>query len=144
LALALDPEQTGAKEGKEAALARSQQAQNRAQQGREADQLYNAGVEAWSAGDLGLAATRFREVLKLSPDDAEAQKALAAVRRKLDERADKDRLDAANLVEEARKLETRGAPEEALKRYERALAKDPAHAEAAQAKARLLAELKAP
>lgn len=144
LALALNPEQEGAVEGKQAALNRAAKAKNRAQQSQEADKLYNAGVEAWSAGDLGLAASRFRDVLKISPEDAEAQKALVAVRRKLDERAEKDRLDAVHLVEEARNLESRGAPEEALRRYERALAKDPSQSEAAKAKERLLAELKAP
>ena len=144
LALALDPDQEGAVEGKQAALNKAAKAKSRAQQSQEADKLYNAGVEAWSAGDLGLAASRFRDVLKLAPDDAEAQKALMAVRRKLDERAEKDRLDAVHLVEEARNLENRGAPEEALKRYERALVKDPSQGEAAKGKERLLAALKAP
>lgn len=144
LALALDPEQEGAAEGKQAALNKAAKAKSRAQQSQEADRCYNAGVEAWSAGDLGLAASRFRDVLKLAPDDAEASQALNAVRRKLDERAEKDRTDAIHLVEEARNLENRGAPEEALKRYERALAKDPGQGEAAKAKERLLAELKAP
>ena len=144
LALAMDPELAAAQAGKQAALQRSSQAKNQASQRREADKLYNAGVEAWSAGDLGLAASRFRDVLKIDEKDPEALKALQAVRRKLDERADKDRLDASRLVEEGRTLETRGAPEEALKRYERALTKDPAQAEAAKAKERLLAELKAP
>ena len=144
LAVAMDPELLAAQAGKQAALQRSSQAKNQASQRREADKLYNAGVEAWSAGDLGLAASRFRDVLKIDEKDPEALKALQAVRRKLDERADKDRLDASRLVEEGRTLETRGAPEEALKRYERALTKDPGQAEAAKAKERLLAELKAP
>jgi tetratricopeptide (TPR) repeat protein len=144
LALAVDPELAEAQSGKQAALQKAVQAKSSASQRREADRLYNAGVEAWGSGDLGLAASRFRDVLKLAPEDAEAQKALAAVRKKLDERVEKDRADAVRLVEEGRTLETRGAPEEALKRYQRALAKDPAQAEAAQAQTRLLAEMKAP
>jgi tetratricopeptide (TPR) repeat protein len=144
LALAMDPEMTEAQSGKQAAQQKAVQAKSSASQRREADKLYNAGVEAWGTGDLGLAASRFRDVLKLAPGDAEAQKALSAVRRKLDERVEKDRTDAVHLVEEGRTLETRGAPEEALKRYQRALAKDPAQSEAAQAQTRLLAELKAP
>ena len=144
LALAMDPDLTEAHSGKQTALQKASQAKNKAGQRREADRLYNAGVEAWGSGDLGLAASRFREVLNLDADDPEAQKALQSVRRKLDERVEKDRVDGARLVEEGRTLETRGAPEEALKRYERALIKDPAQAEAAKAKERLLVELKAP
>jgi tetratricopeptide (TPR) repeat protein len=144
LALALDPESEEAQEGRRAAQQRAVRAQNVASQRHEADRLYNAGVDAWGQGDLGLAASRFREVLKLVPGDPEAQKALAAVRRKLDERVEKDRGDAQRLVEEGRNLEAHGAPEEALKRYQRALAKDPSQNEAAAGQQRLLAEIKAP
>jgi tetratricopeptide (TPR) repeat protein len=144
LAQALDPVLEDARSGLQAARAKSKKARNAAEQRREADRLYNAGVEAWSAGDLGAAAGHFREVLRVDPQDAEATAALQAVRRKLDERAEKDRLDAVRLLEEGRTLEGRGAPEQALERYGRALAKDPALAEAGQAVKRLQGELQAP
>lgn len=142
LALALDPAQAEAKQGLSLVKAQEAGQANAAAQRREADRLYNAGVEAWQAGDLALAATQFRETLAVSPEDKEAAQALAAVRKKLDERADKDRSDAARLLAEGRGLEDKGALDEALRRYERALAKDPALAEAAQAKAGLEKKLK--
>lgn len=142
LALSLDPAHSVSKQGLEQARARLQSSRSAASQRREADRLYNAGVDAWQAGDLALAAARFREALAVAPQDAEAAKALSAVRKKLEERADKDRLDAARLLEEGRTLESRGALDEALRRYQRALAKDPALAEAAEAQASLEKRLK--
>jgi tetratricopeptide (TPR) repeat protein len=142
LALSLDPRHAGAQSGQ--AKARAAQADERglASQRREADRLYNSGVEAWQGGNLALAASRFRETLAVAPGDAEAAKALQAVRRKLDERAEKDRQDAAALLAEGRTLEQRGALDEALRRYERAAAKDPGLAEAAKAKSSLEKKVK--
>lgn len=141
-ALSLDPSHSAAKQGLEQARAQQQSRRSAASQRREADRLYNAGVDAWQAGDLALAATRFREALGVSPQDAEASKALFAVRKKLEERADKDRADAGRLLEEGRTLEERGALDEALRRYQRALAKDPGLSEALQASQSLEKRLK--
>jgi tetratricopeptide (TPR) repeat protein len=142
LALALDPANTAAKESLAQAKAKQAGQRDAAAQRREADRLYNGGVEAWQAGDLALAASRFRETLTVSPEDKEAAQALQAVQRKLEERADKDRADAAQLLKEGRRYEGLGALEQALQAYERALAKDPALAEAAEAKSGLEKRLK--
>lgn len=142
LALGLDPEHAAARQGLAELQALQKGRRNAAALRREADRLYNSGVEAWQAGDLALAAARFRDCLAVAPGDAEAAKALAAVHRRLDERAAKDRGDAQRLLQEGRTLEGRGALEEALRRYERALARDPSLAEAAEAKAGLEKRLK--
>ena len=142
LALSLDPRHQGAKDGHEQAKAHLADQRGLASRRRDADRLYNSGVEAWQGGDLAMAASRFRETLTVAPDDVEATKALQAVRRKLDERAGKDRTDAAALLAEGRTLEQRGALDEALQRYGRAFAKDPGLAEAAEAKSSLEKKVK--
>jgi tetratricopeptide (TPR) repeat protein len=144
LALSLDPAEPQARQGLALARARQQSLRSAAAQRREADAHYNAGVDAWQAGDLAQAAVRFRDALAVLPEDAEAAKALAAVRKKLEERADKDRQDAVRLLDEGRTLEGRGALDEALRRYERALAKDPGLAPAADARQGLQQRLAQP
>jgi tetratricopeptide (TPR) repeat protein len=140
--LALDPVNAAAQEGLREAARRRQNRLLEAQRRREADRLYNAGVDAWQAGDLAGAATQFRLCLALLPGDVEAQRALQSVLKRLDERSAKDRRDAALLLEEGRRLEERGALEEALRSYERALAKDPALNAAAEARQKLEKRLK--
>lgn len=134
LALSLDPAQAEAKQGLAQAHAQRQGRLSAAEQRREADRLYNAGVEAWQAGDLASAAARFRETLAVAPGDPEATRSLEVLRKKLEQRADKDHQDAIDLLAEGRTLEQRGALDEALRRYERALGKDPALASAQSAK----------
>lgn len=134
LALSLAPQDAAAQSGLAEARSQREGERSLASKRREADRLYNAGIEAWQASDLALAASRFRETLRVAPDDAEAAQALQGVQRKLDERAAKDRLDAAQLLKEGRTLESRGALDEASRRFERALAKDPGLLEAAQAR----------
>jgi Tfp pilus assembly protein PilF len=133
LALSLAPEDADAKAGQSQASAELENARQAAARRKAADLSYNNGVEAWQAGDLGAAAVDFRETLRADPQDQEAAKALASVQAKLEASVDQDRAKARGLLAEGRRLETEGALEEALKRYQRAAAADPGLTPAAQA-----------
>ena len=133
LALSLAPEDADAKAGQSQAGGELENARQAAVRRKAADQAYNNGVEAWQAGDLGAAAVDFRDTLRVDPQDKEAAKALASVQAKLEASSDQDRARARSLLAEGRKLETQGALDEALKRYQRAAAADPGLTPAAQA-----------
>jgi hypothetical protein len=133
LALSLAPEDAEAKAGQSQADGELEDARQAAARRKAADQSYNNGVEAWQAGDLGAAAVDFRETLRVDPQDQEAAKALASVQAKLEASSDQDRAKARSLLAEGRRLETEGALDEALKRYQRSAAADPGLTPAAQA-----------
>jgi Flp pilus assembly protein TadD len=81
--------------------------------------LYNLGAALAEAGRNDEAAVRYREVLALQPDHADA-------------RANLDRLDAARLEREGNELAARGDLVTAAERYRQAIALDPrrTHAQA--------------
>jgi Tfp pilus assembly protein PilF len=133
LALSLSPDDPAAKAGQALAEGELEKARQASVRRKAADEAYNHGVEAWQAGDLGAAAVDFKETLRVDPQDAEAAKALASVQAKLEASSDLDRAKARDLLKEGRRLETEGALDEALKRYERAAAADPGLTPAAQA-----------
>ena len=135
LALALDGKSDEARAGQEAS--------RRARDGRrDADSLYNQGVDAWQAGDLAQAAARFRQALRAQPGDAAAATALASVQQKLEQRSDQGRTRAAASLAEAQRLEAAGALDEALRQYQRAADADPGLTEAGTGVQRLEKRIK--
>lgn len=141
-AAALAPED-GALAARIAALSkRASKEKGLAQSRQEALRLYNEGVEAFQAGQLELAVSRFTASAELAPGDAEAKRALNAARRRLSDKERSQRQESQALVREARRLEERGSLAEALARYEKALARDQANEQAVEALGRLRAQIK--
>lgn len=139
-ALEIAPDDASIMERFKKAEARVQKSEGAASAKARANALYNQGVEAWQAGQLALASERFKQVLELTPADAEAQKALETVHAKLSTQIDRDRADAISLVKEAKSLEAKGKLKDALDAYQRASAKDNSLAEASGAVDRLKKE----
>lgn len=138
--LEIDPAHERALEASARRVARQRKQMNAAARKVETDALYNQGVEAWQAGQLGLASEKFKAVLEIAPDDAEASKALESVRSKLSGQIDKDRAAARELMKEGAELEKKGKLKDAMAAYKRASAKDGSYQEAAEAVARLKKE----
>lgn len=143
-ALAIDPGSQAAQEGLNQAMARRASREGQLSAKSRADALYNQGVEAWQAGQLALASQRFKQSLELAPEDAEAKKALEALRVKLSAQVDKDRAEALSLMDEGKRLEAKGKLKDALAAYERAASKDKFLASAAEAAERLKKETREP
>jgi tetratricopeptide (TPR) repeat protein len=99
---------------------------------------YNQGVEAWQAGEMRKARAFFMKVLKVRPKDPDCLKAVKKVDQKLEEQKKSRLKEMGALIKEARRLESVGAPEQALTLWDKVLFIDASNRAAIQARENLV------